>query len=238
MGLTVQQIQQRLARFEFEPLFVEDLGWQRMPVQAEGPALWQAHRGGAVIRVLGPDRWADGSFQSLCQLGLRGEEPGRDWLLIGLSADATRSLWCWSGETTESPIWHRRVVIRGQGDRAWAQRLMGLHYEGWAGTLPLARLLNRQVSPLTAAGYEGFQASWQTLSESLTAFPQAQDRRHYGLVLLSRLMAAAVLQKRGYLGGDEWYLHNHFGQSAALHIQHNTGADDDPPHPHSLYCLC
>ncbi|NJL48460.1 MAG: hypothetical protein HC929_14520 [Leptolyngbyaceae cyanobacterium SM2_5_2] len=32
-------------------------------------------------------------------------------------------------------------------------------------------------------------------------------------MILARLMALATLQQRGYLDGDDWYLHNQFGQS-------------------------
>ena len=68
------------------------------------------------------------------------------------------------------------------------------------------------VQPPTQALAEGFYQSWQGLTEALEPLPGGQ-RRHYATLLLTRLIAVAALQQRGYLGGDEWYLHNQFGQS-------------------------
>lgn len=58
----------------------------------------------------------------------------------------------------------------------------------------------------------GFHQSWQRLTEALGPLPGGQ-RVHYATLLLGRLIAVAALQQRSYLGGDEWYLHNQFGQS-------------------------
>ncbi|MGB3311592.1 MAG: DNA methyltransferase [Nodosilinea sp.] len=66
--------------------------------------------------------------------------------------------------------------------------------------------------PPTPAIAAGFHHSWQVLTDALSPLPGGQ-RRHYATLLLTRLIAVAALQQRGYLGGDEWYLHNQFGQS-------------------------
>ncbi|MEA5451857.1 DNA methyltransferase [Leptolyngbya sp. CCNP1308] len=64
-------------------------------------------------------------------------------------------------------------------------------------------------SPALAAG---FHHSWQALVSALGTLPGDQ-RLPYATLLLTRLIAVAALQQRGYLSGDEWYLHNQFGQS-------------------------
>ncbi|TVQ07451.1 MAG: hypothetical protein EA368_14240 [Leptolyngbya sp. DLM2.Bin27] len=68
-----------------------------------------------------------------------------------------------------------------------------------------------QLPPLV----KGFHHSWQTLTAALGLLPSGsgEGRGHYATLLLTRLMAVAALQQQGYLGGDEWYLHNQFGQS-------------------------
>ncbi|PSR17614.1 hypothetical protein C8255_11625 [filamentous cyanobacterium CCP3] len=68
------------------------------------------------------------------------------------------------------------------------------------------------AQPLTPALGLGFQQSWQALTDALVALP-GDPRRHYATLLLTRLIAIAALQRRGYLSGDDWYLHNQFGQS-------------------------
>ncbi|WOD39543.1 DNA methyltransferase [Nodosilinea sp. E11] len=64
----------------------------------------------------------------------------------------------------------------------------------------------------TPALVAGLHQSWQKLIDALEPLPGGQ-RQHYAMVLLTRLIAVVALQQRGYLGGDEWYLHNQFGQS-------------------------
>lgn len=59
---------------------------------------------------------------------------------------------------------------------------------------------------------DDFRQSWQALTHALVPLPGDQ-RRHYATLLLTRLIAVVALQQRGYLGDDEWYLHNQFGQS-------------------------
>ncbi|MBD2231691.1 DNA methyltransferase [Phormidium tenue] len=58
----------------------------------------------------------------------------------------------------------------------------------------------------------GFHHSWQALTSVLETLP-GEQRLPYATLLLTRLIAVAALQQRGYLSGDEWYLHNQFGQS-------------------------
>jgi hypothetical protein len=219
MGLTVQHIQQRLARFEFEALFLEDLGWSNLGAAALSP--WPqsgfrlAHQGLATVGVI----------PGLAELGLSSPVLSRglaeiaalegDPLVIVTTANAARSLWCWQTGRPEAPTWRTRVLIRGQSDRDWANRLLRIHRDRWSAPHRLGDALTTADRPLTAERFQGFQRSWQTLTEALAALslPETVNRRHYALVWLNRLIAVVALQQKGYLGGDEWYLHNQFGQS-------------------------
>ncbi|MFZ4639396.1 MAG: hypothetical protein ACOYMP_03190 [Nodosilinea sp.] len=199
MGLSVDQIQQRLARFEFQALFPAAMDCSRLDFPAGAPRL--------TVQII--EDWPVGS---MAWSALIPSLPATD-VAIALSRDGHRTLWRWSATQTASPPWRWRVGVRGLEDRAWALRLSRLQDSSY-GQLPgLGSPLNAADRPPTPAQIQGFQTSWQALTLALDGLPQMTQRRHYALVLLNRLIALTVLQQRGFLAGDEWYLHNHFGQS-------------------------
>ncbi len=217
MGLTAEQIAARLAHFEFEALFLADLDW--VPGPAEGMAGIEraeilAHCPTAadpavVIRV----RTADGTSRP----GAKGMAELREVARshpnsLVLWHNDQRSLWLWADGLAERPRWHTQIGIYGEAPYRFAGQLMALQSAHLA-SLSASPLLSATESlPPTPALLEGFHQSWQTLTAALTAIP-GEQRQPYATLLLARLIAIAALQQRGYLGGDEWYLHNQFGQS-------------------------
>jgi len=222
MALTPAHLQTRLARFEFEALFCQDLGWamgqpHRPGAEAMGEfsalqSSWLAELSHAqgVIVVMGsrpPVTMASDFHGWLDQFIQIYPDP----LVVWVEPTGQRSLWCWLGGSTDQPYWRSRCMLKGQGDRDWATRLLTLQAGGPDPPLRLGDRLN-PVSPDSDL-LSGFQHSWQTLIEALGAVPQGGEREHYAMVLLCRLVAIAILQRQGYLGADDWYLHNQFGQS-------------------------
>ncbi|MBE9140974.1 hypothetical protein IQ254_27875 [Nodosilinea sp. LEGE 07088] len=225
MGLTVAKVQTRLARFEFEALFVDDLGWlagpptegdwpgdeaQRSWVVAHSPT---AGKPALVVEMEGQE-WRDRPlpevFQQLRSLAQRLENGLVIWRDGANQSPGQRSLWCWANGESDHADWGSQVVVHGEVSQGWATRLLSLHRD---------RLLTRAtLYPLPAKVtpdpvlVEGFHRSWQALIVALPSLPGA-SRLPYATLLLSRLIAIAALQQRGYLGRDEWYLQNQFGQS-------------------------
>lgn len=229
MACSRDSLQIRLARFEFEALFCEDLGWHRAEEStlADFPGsntnsealdvslVATTGQGHGVLLVRGTVRQVDhpqafhhwlGQFPQLC----------RDPLIIWIEPRGQRSLWCWTGQSGDVPYWRTLCLIKGQGNRALANRLWSLREE----VLPADGALGDRLNPFAAGlGCDGdtirtgFLQSWQALNQGMTAIPDQGQREHYAMVLLCRLVATAALQRRGYLGEDDWYLHNQFGQS-------------------------
>lgn len=199
MGLSIEQIQQRLARFEFQALFHEDMDWPRShsSLPAAGPTV-------QVIKA-----WPVGT---VAWQTLMVDLPAAD-LTIACSQDGQRAFWRWPATQATPTPWRWRVSIKGLTDPIWARRLSRLALTNWEQIGKLAPYLNTSEHPPTPAQIQGFHSSWQALTLALAPLPQNTQRRHYALVLLTRLIALAVLQQRGFLAEDEWYLHNHFGQS-------------------------
>ncbi|NMF82966.1 hypothetical protein [Nodosilinea sp. P-1105] len=224
MGLTVQQIQTRLARGQFEALFRDDLGWAApeapdLPPDLPGSVRVLARREtAAVILVTGAT--AAGEFPWSAPSGPPSTGPALveaftpaypDPLVIWQDAAGQRCLWYWRGSVASQAHWRTHSGIVGVGSLPWATKLLRLQADRPA--TPLYKALNTlEVTP-TPAQVQEFLSSWQSLGQALGAIPQAADRHHYAVVLLARLIALVALQRRGFLAADEWYLHNQFGQS-------------------------
>lgn len=216
-------IQQSLDNLALETLFLQDLGWEpaakAWPNDAAPTALRLAQRGTATVILAmaeGPEHRPDEGPEGRAALESRLQRIAKaviDPLVIIVTDDGHRSLWAWHTHLDPDSPWRWRVVIRGQGDRLWANRLRRLH---WAHQEPFPSLgsaLNSDDLPATADRYRGFQQGWHCLTQALADWGTVAERHRFALILMLRLIAVAALQQRGYLGGDEWYLHNQFGQS-------------------------
>jgi len=212
-------IQQSLDQLALETLFLQDLGWD--PVASPWPdsksslAWVLAQRGGAtaILTLTGPP---DQEGEEL--IDLKGRlatlaTAAVDPLVIVLSADGRRSLWGWRTAPGAAASWRWRGLIQGQGDRPWASRLQRLHGDHQSAFPTLGAALNQDDLPVPPERCQGFQQGWQSLTQALGGLGTRAERRRFALTVMLRLIAVAALQQLGYLGGDEWYLHNQFGQS-------------------------
>lgn len=212
-------IQKSLDNLAVETLFLQDLGWETVsdpwPDASSTIALTLAQRGAATVilgmaEALESGTSGQGSLEHLLR---RLASTAADPLVIVVSADGQRSLWGWRTDQEVDAPWRLRVVIRGQGDRAWAKRLKRLHWVHQDHFPALGSALNSDDLPVTADRYQGFHRAWHSLTQALADWGTVAERRRFALILMLRLVAVAALQQLGYLGGDEWYLHNQFGQS-------------------------
>ena len=221
MALPWNCLQHRLSQFEFEALFCEELGWQVV----YGPILeslshpdlnkvWaaQADDVHGVILVQGQIQEAAAPLAFHTWLG-QFSQVYSDPLVIWVTLDGQRSLWCWLSPGADQPYWQTTAVIRGQGNIALAVRLLSLQLSSLAQPSQLGDWLGPAAAISSPDLRAGFLQSWQTLNQALHAISSMDEREHYAMVLLCRLIAITGLQRQGYLGKDEWYLHNQFGQS-------------------------
>ncbi|MEB3288423.1 MAG: hypothetical protein VKI82_00825 [Leptolyngbya sp.] len=212
-------LQQSLDQIALETLFLQDLGWPSVadpwPDAASGVAWVLAQRGAATVILTLAGSLDDGHGDDV---GLENRlaalaSAATDPLVIALSADGRRSLWGWRTAPGEAAPWRWRGVIQGQGDRAWADRLRRLHLDYQDSFPTLGSALNGDDLPATPERHRGFHQGWQSLTQALVGLGTRAERRQLALTVMLRLLAVAALQQRGHLGGDEWYLHNQFGQS-------------------------
>ncbi|QQE63440.1 hypothetical protein GFS31_01050 [Leptolyngbya sp. BL0902] len=213
----MDSLQQSLDHLALEALFVGSLGWDIIPSSPPGSTVGRplAQRGSATV-ILASDRLDRGAAEDSAGLEQRWTAlaaTATDPLVIALSTDGQRSLWGWRTHASPEATWRFRVVIRGQGDRDWAKRLWRLHQTHQAEFPCLGSALNSADLPAMADRNQGFQQGVHSLTKALVGLGTGVERQRFALTLMLRLVAVAALQQRGYLGGDEWYLHNQFGQS-------------------------
>ncbi|HEY9764436.1 MAG TPA: hypothetical protein V6D07_18055 [Trichocoleus sp.] len=226
MDTTAQQVQFQLEQFEFEALFIGVLGWNPAsdsqskhlisPDLSSFPELASAQiralavvEQGSVVEVRLTSPW-------FLTPALRKEIY---WTIAAQCANPIvvfvqqdRSLWVWT-ETADdnSPLCHH-IYVKAQLDN-WPLHLASLH-QHWLkkGGVPSTLLSGHPQGVLQA--YPRFVSSLDALKQGISGISRAADRQHYALVTLGRLIAAVTLQRCGWLDrGDEWYLHNKFGQS-------------------------
>lgn len=226
MDPIAQQVQFQLERFEFEALFVDVLGWSAVSVEGSEslvfsglsrfPELASAQvqvlavvEQGSVIGVQLTSPWALTPIvreQIYWEIATQCVNP----IVIFVYQD--RSLWVWAEAAEQGGSLHQQVYVKAQLDD-WPLNLAKLHQQRLqAGSNPPAVLSGPSLE--TTQAYPRFLASLNALKQGISGISRAADRQHYALVTLGRLIATVTLQRNGWLDrGDEWYLHNKFGQS-------------------------
>jgi len=228
MAVSWNSLQLRLVRFEFEALFCRDLGWQQVDRKSL-ECLDLTQDPSALVPILAARSGYGHSMVVVQGMVQSSTEPKKfhqwleqftqfadDPLIIWLDPRGQRSLWGWSGSPGKRPYWRTMCLVKGQVNQPLTRRLSALHKDVLSPDITLGQQLTPLAVPPNALSAEAraeFLQSWLDLNQALIAIPQAAQREHYAMVWLCRLVALANLQQRGYLGQDEWFLHNQFGQS-------------------------
>ena len=127
-------------------------------------------------------------------------------LLIFTDRQRCRSLWYWQ---SSFDIAQSVVFIPQQPLTSWYLRLKYLaNYDPGAGSLELHPTTHHLVEFT-----QQLRQQLEQLNQNITGIDCANDRRWYAAVLIQRLIVVYMLQQRGLLDGDIWYLHNQLGQS-------------------------
>ncbi len=126
-------------------------------------------------------------------------------LIIFTDRQRLRSLWYWQSNNRFQSL----VFIAQQPLAGWYARLNYL-----ADYSPTWGQLDFQPRPIDSDEFiPQLQQQLDQLSDSISGISDSGDRRWYAAVLLQRLMLIHILQRRGLLDNDIWYLHNQLGNS-------------------------
>jgi hypothetical protein len=226
MSINIKSTGKRLEAFEFQQLFVEELGWSRP--SGLRPETWSC-KGLSVTRTPIATLAGVVVFEVTTADGLIPDEQGRaaiyadiaryhlENLLIFGDGQRTSSLWYWVKRDAGKRYPRRHTYVKGQPAQLLLGKLsamfvdMGELESGDISLVTVARKLRDalDVEPVTKAFFTDFQKLHGALLGAIGGIADERDRRWYASVLLNRLMFVYFLQERGFLdGGDHRYLHN------------------------------
>lgn len=197
-----------LRQGDFHALFVDCLGWQSwtdLPAAFSVPTGWQTQ---AIARL--DQRWVIELTASATPVPAAPPQaaPGTDLLLIWRRPD--RGLLQWQ-TGVELPWAYRHALLATSPiDRELVARLWRLRQD----VLGIHTLHQALADPPTPPGLLAeFAHSMHTLERALPPTVTVSQRPALAAMLGTRLIVAAALQDRGWLGGDRAYLVNQFGRS-------------------------
>lgn len=233
--LDLVRVRERLQSFDFQNLFVEELGWSRPKGRTEEAEIGGVRyrktpiaelAGVVVLEIQAPD----GDIPLAAERATVLREISRlhhENLLLFVDANRARSLWVWGKRDGSRLVPRDHPFVRGQTGDLFLGKLAGLVVElaelDGQGKIPVTHVARKlraalDVERVTRRFFEQYELRHQALVEEIVGLPTdpARDRRWYASVLLNRLMFVTFLQKKGFLDrGDFDYLRHALEASGA-----------------------
>ncbi len=235
MSLNLETARKRLQAFEFDKLFIEELGWSRstitesINVDIDGTVHTTRHlsqlAGVAVIEVTAVDGSIPDST-SRRAIHKRISEHHLENLLIFVDKNRTQSLWYWGKRDGRKVTPREHIFVKGQpGDLFMAK--LGPMFVDLAefdddGNIDLVEISKKlkdalDIQRVTKKFYTDYQDHHIAFTELIEGIDDERDRRWYASVLMNRLMFIYFLQLKYFLdGGDRHYLENKLKESKRL----------------------
>jgi len=219
MKLNRKRTQSYLQQFDFESLFIEELGWDTvdpLTLQLEvSETIFAveaiAHkRGFTVYQCI-----SEAIPERKVRLQLDGQltEFSKSHLLIFGDSLQTEQLWMWvkQEQGKKKPVFHLYQV--GKGAESLIQKLEALFFDiAEEDQTTLVRAVEKvskgfNVEQVTKQFFQDFEGLHQKFCLEIEGIENESDRRWYASVLLNRLMFVYFLQRRYFLDqGNNEYL--------------------------------
>jgi len=227
MKLNLSRSRDYLNSFEFQKLFVEELGWSNPGARHETPF---------AIKDMSFTRCPLAELAGVIALEIRSEDGAipdaktrlaihkviakhyHENLLVFVDADCTQSLWYWVKRQDSKLHPRSHTYVKGQTGDLFLSKLSAMVFEigdfEATGDVPLIEVTERlkkalDVEQVTKKFYGEFQDQHLAFTNLIRGIRDEKDRRWYASVLLHRLMFIYFLQRKFFLdGGDDRYLQN------------------------------
>jgi hypothetical protein len=227
MALNFNRMRDYLRRFDFQGLFVEELGWSRpsnqqaisFSLRDEQFSRRQVAQlaGVVVFEVTAQDgRIPDAETRAIVHREIAKQH--HENVLIFVDQAHTQCLWYWVKRQNGKIIPRDHLYVQGQlGDlfvSKFSQMVFDISEFDEEGNVRLVDVARRvraalDIERVTKRFYSDFQDQHLAFLDLIRGVPDERQRRWYASVLLNRLMFIYFLQKKGFLnGGDLNYLQN------------------------------
>ncbi|MBR8835779.1 MAG: ATP-binding protein [Stigonema ocellatum SAG 48.90 = DSM 106950] len=231
MQLNFQRTRDLLYNFQFEDLFIEELGWsqttRKKPVLLEIEDKTYEYQpiaessGVAVFEVTA----ADGAIPEAKIRAAIHQEITKfkaENLLIFIGNQRTRSLWYWVKRERNKEFIRDHLYVKGQPGDLFLSKLASLVIditELEDDSLSVVKIAYRlqeafDVERVTKQFYKEFQEQHKQFLGYVKGINNQNDRRWYTSVLLNRMMFVYFLQRKRFINnGDLDYLQNKLEES-------------------------
>jgi len=236
MPLNRNNVRNLLQSFDFQRLFIEELGWSNP--QSSKPGNLSVHgqeylrrpiaqmSGVTVFEITSADPAHVGipDAKERAAIHKTVAEFSHENLLIFLDNDKNRgqSLWYWVKRDGGKRLPREHLYLKGQPGDLFLSKLDSMVIEldelRADGTLPLVEVTQRlhnalDVERVTRRFYKEFSDLRVEFIDQIEGIDHEADRFWYASVLLNRLMFIYFLQKRGFIQNNTHYLEDKFADS-------------------------
>ena len=224
MPLNISSTRDRLQKFEFARLFIEELGWSnpksRNPVKAQVKESAYTRTpiaqlsGVVAFEVTTGDGIPDAKIRAAIHKHVAEEHVEN--LLIFLDKDRTQSLWYWVKRESGKAHARDHLYVKGQPGDLFLSKLAAMVVDiselDAEGNIPVTEVAGRlkaalDVERVTKKFFGEFDTQRLAFVEYIQGISDDHQRRWYASVLMNRLMFIWFLQRKGFLdGADRDYL--------------------------------
>jgi hypothetical protein len=215
------RIREPLRAFDFNKLFIEELGWDRHTSHLDVPVDGQvftlnavAQKRGMVVYVCDP--LPDGSTPDHAtrrKVERQVSKSVLEHLILYVDKQKTAQVWQWVKREAGKPTACREHTYhRNQPGDALIQKLQAIAFSlAEEESLSLVDVTRRtrkafDVERITKRFYDEFRKQHAAFLKFITGIPVKEDHEWYASVMLNRLMFIYFIQRKGFLDGDHDYL--------------------------------
>jgi hypothetical protein len=227
MVINTESIRKFLKVFDFEKLFVEELGWDRhsgrLDVQVNNQTITLkslAHKRGMVVytcQLSVPRLAVDDTIR---KIETQVAKSVYEHLIIYTDANRTEQIWQWAKREQGKPIARRHHHYNvTQSGEPLIQKLQTIIFAiEEEENLTIVDVSGRvraafDVEKVTKRFYDRFKEEHGDFLDFIDGIPDEYLQRWYASVMLNRLMFIYFIQKKGFLNSDINYLANKLTQS-------------------------
>jgi Eco57I restriction-modification methylase len=233
VALNAERVRRRLADFALEPLFIEELGWDRyagrVDVAVDGETFTLrgiAEKRGMVAFALEAPNTQLPDYPLRRKIERQAARSVHEHLIVYIDGERTTQIWQWVGRESGRATPREHIFQHGQSGDALIQKLDRLVFTlDEEPDLTIVDVTQRaraafDVERVTRRFYDRFKAEHEAFLGFITGLKSQADLEWYASVMLNRLMFVYFIQRKGFLDGDRDYLRNRLRR-----LQDDAGPD-------------
>ncbi|HDH34464.1 MAG TPA: SAM-dependent methyltransferase, partial [Nitrospirae bacterium] len=228
MPLDINPSRKHLKEFNFEPLFIEELGWdhydKELVVSFAGKSFTLSaiaeKRGMAAFRCPAPPDGRIPDYATRRKIEKQTAKSAHEHIIVYTDPEKSTQIWQWVKRESGKPAACREHAYhKNQPGDSLLQKLRNIAFtieDEESLTLPQVTGRARaafDVEKVTKKFYDRFKKEHDAFFDFIAGIPDDDLHTWYASVMLNRIMFIYFVQKKGFLDGDPDYLRKRLEQS-------------------------